>query len=1243
MKRLTLAYIAILALSAVCHAEGTRQVAPNAAVVVDGNPSTDIAALHMGNPSFNNFATYGNEDPNSRLYLHIADPANECVYLGFSLGHRNVTSPNPTTIGYEYRVKDPDGNIVFGPVVVQPAQANINSWLEAFTGPEQLNGTDGYDAMEITSADLMSGGWTGKGDYYVEFSTVSGATDFLIDFWDLTVVDCSNTTPEEKPGRIWAFNWSIFAINDFGFPNRPFNGQFFVCAPDPENPDAAFVTKIDFDGSGFRPAAFNIAFNSFGSMNTGNVMEDRRSVENMNSTQAEYAVFLNDPVDICETGITGEIELIGVSRCSPDDFCIQVIASKEGQVDLLLDFDGADDIYTPGTADIMIAVNIAADQIGVPVCIDWDGMDGLGNVLAESVGSMIPVLVSYAQGIYHFPVFDAELMTAGFSVEAVRPPAPVPLLYYDDSNITVPSGSGEPAMQLTGCILPCHRWTNFTNNAVPGFGNLHTINSWWFSQQVVREEIFPLPAYLQCEVSGPSEICAGGTAELTVQLQTLPEDAETPEMIAYQWTGPGISGPLDGQMIAIQSAGMYTVEVSWTSLEGGDTCQTACTYEVVEKPTTMGSIDTLVIFGDTVEINGVPYTEGGEYFQTLTGANGCDSLLQITVIILNTVVHFDLNACVSNVFDGTNFDYSEFTPSYPQPVSCAEMEASIIFRDNPESNAHSCTPGVNNSTAMCVSSAADCTYEPGSDKSVLFELLISPAADTAVAITAFSFFEKAPEMFDWVDGDSGPNNYPTLYGLRILKDGSEIFRVDDAVTTTDWTEERYDFSGLEDFVITQPTTFRFELLGFCLIGNGANVAAWDIDEVSVQASCVSPSSVQGLIAGDVRTAWGIPMNDVIMSLDDGSTQSVTYAESVFGEGYQFDRVRFGQGYTVDAARDGDDAAGISTLDLLKLQRHLLGMETFEHPWQYIAGDVNASNSLSAADLLQIRKLLLGIYHEFPHSASWKFGPSVQPWDVNDPWSFHESLVIENLQSNLTSADFLGIKIGDVNGSVMESIAEPSPDDPDIHIHVRRTFLPSGIVRFDFISAMDETLHGLQLDLGVTGGNVIDVKSGVIDLEGSHAAIEQLRVIWISEHGHDVEQGDVLFSALVAPSAQSLPMITVARTELRSEAYFAEGDHEIRSVKLEMIAQEDHARQLLIMPNPFRNKTMVRFESGKDGHAILTMFDVTGRLLHSEAIKVSAGINEITIDAHELRIDQGLVICQLQMDGALSTGKVILQN
>ena len=67
-------------------AEGTREAAPNGSIMIDGNQTTDIAALHLDHPSYNRFASYSNPDANNRLRVRIVNPGEECIYLGFSLG-----------------------------------------------------------------------------------------------------------------------------------------------------------------------------------------------------------------------------------------------------------------------------------------------------------------------------------------------------------------------------------------------------------------------------------------------------------------------------------------------------------------------------------------------------------------------------------------------------------------------------------------------------------------------------------------------------------------------------------------------------------------------------------------------------------------------------------------------------------------------------------------------------------------------------------------------------------------------------------------------------------------------------------------------------------------------------------------------------------------------------------------------------------------------------------------------------
>lgn len=1198
-------------------AEGTRELAPNSGIILAGTETTDIAALHINSGQYNNFAAYTNPDPHSRLYIHMKDPVTECIYLGFSHGHLNQTTPNPQPINFEFRIKDPNGNVVFGPQTITTGNANIPNWSQAHTGPSQIHGAGGYAAIEIPSTALISQGWSAKGDYYIEFMA-PGNEAFLVDFWDISVADCSGVTPTEKKGRIWSYNWAIFAINDFGFPVRPFNGAFYVCAPDPDDDHASFVTKIDFNGSGFRPAAFNIAFNSFGSQNTGDLMIDRMSRPNINSTQSEYSIFLNDPIEICSTAEVGQVELLGISRCDAQGYCIKFQASKAGQVDLLLDFDGDDNIYTPGTADVMVARNVTQDEVGNPACIEWDGLDGLGNQVWGDENAQIPVIIAYSQGIYHFPIYDAELMTNGFTVQAIRPVADIPKLYYDDSNIPQASGSGEPNVQLNGCVTPCHRWTNYTGPDIPGFGNLHTINTWWFSQLIVKEEVFLQPAYLTCGIQGATTICVGGQTQLNSEAVVNPSTGTEPDEIFYAWTGSGIAGSTTEKDVLIEDGGVYGLTMQW--INGvGDTCATTCMHIVdVIQPDT-GYIDTLILQGESVEINGQVYSEAGEYVQTIENGAECDSVLQITVAIINTVILYDLDDCYSWTTDISPMDYSEFIPQYPQPVSCADISGSIIYRDNPQVNKHSCTPGVFDSPAMCISSLDNCEYDPGNDKSLVVEVTINPAPDTAVVLSLLTFYERSPIMYNWISGGTGGNNYPTLFGLRVLKNGVEIF-VDPAIPTQpDWHELSFDFSDNDDFITTEEAVYRFEFLPYCLIDNDSLVAAWDIDHVQFFAACLSPSVLDPFISGEVKSLAGLPLSDVVLRLHSSTTnESIRVANTdTYGQ-YTLGQVPVGAPLSVSGAGRQNWTDGVNALDLITIQNHLLGKHRFSSPFQYLAADADANLKISAMDLVQLKKLLLGLYTELPNNDSWQIGNPNEAISLENPYAFDRYLNFESIQDDVLDANFVGVKTGDVTGVSMFD------QEGEVDVRSGRSFSASyqresHTDRIAIVANENIEIQALQIQFD----QAVSVVSGSLIVQNEDYAVTAdgfTRLIWLNENDVKIRKGDILFYI------QSNHFPSVVQDEFRSEVYKAEETIEFR---IEGAGREVDANKdfVSVHPNPFHSVFQLNLSMENEGIVTIVAHDLSGKTLMQKEILVVKGENHLTINATDLSDYKGILFLQ----------------
>lgn len=202
-------------------------------------------------------------------------------------------------------------------------------------------------------------------------------------------------------------------------------------------------------------------------------------------------------------------------------------------------------------------------------------------------------------------------------------------------------------------------------------------------------------------------------------------------------------------------------------------------------------------------------------------------------------IHFNMDACSAYATQNTNFDYTEFTGEVTNSSTCLQMSVvgGHLYRDEPLRNPHSCTAGVNGSNAMCVSSVMDCNYPAGHMRSVKIDVQVVPGSDGTGSLSSISFYEQAPFNYSWIDGASGLNNYPTLYGIRVLKDGTEIYRSEGNMTTADWTLESFSFLNDPAFTVSSTSVFTFELIGYCLVNNGSLVSAWDLDEITIESSC----------------------------------------------------------------------------------------------------------------------------------------------------------------------------------------------------------------------------------------------------------------------------------------------------------------------------------------------------------------------------------------------------------------------
>lgn len=661
------------------------------------------------------------------------------------------------------------------------------------------------------------------------------------------------------------------------------------------------------------------------------------------------------------------------------------------------------------------------------------------------------------------------------------------------------------------------------------------------------------------------------------------------------------------------------------------------------------SIEASVCIGESYE----GYDEAGIYADTFSLMNGCDSIriLSLRLVACDPLVVYDLDDCTSYMSDGSNMDYTEFTPFFPAISTCASVTASILHRSPPQENKHSCTPGLNNSLAMCVSALSGCNYIPGHEASVVIEVTITPDASSVFEITNIQFQEKAPLTYVWIDGGSGPNNYPTLFGLRILKNGTEIYSEPAIPTTLAWSLHDFSFTDDSLFEVDAPTVFRFELLPYCPVGNGAAVAAWDLEDIVISGGCVIQPGKIPVVEGKVLTIKGKPVTGTEIQLSlSADFNPYNVEDAGIDGGYTFNNLIGGSTYYIEGYNNSGVLAGVSTLDLIAIQRHILSKKPFTSLAQYVAADANHDDAVNLLDIVAFRKTLLGVYGSFPGNTSWRFGVWPQSLASDDLSTFQETKYIEVLQGGTTQADFLGIKVGDMNGELAsffgsQPIEIRGGEKLDLSIE-DVAMVPGKPVTIDIRAEEDMIIEGLQLGWIFNDISLVDVHGIMLPIAEENISFTQdgaFRLSWHTDQLTHINKGDVLFSLTMIPtSATSLAgNILQAEEILASEIYSESQTHQ---ANLEIIQTVNEAPLIIsffgVMPNPFNNQTTIRYKLEQDSRVRISIYDASGSLLHAAEQVPASGEHFVKLTAGDIGHYAGMMICQIVCDGEVIVRKVV---
>jgi hypothetical protein len=406
----------------------------------------------------------------------------------------------------------------------------------------------------------------------------------------------------------------------------------------------------------------------------------------------------------------------------------------------------------------------------------------------------------------------------------------------------------------------------------------------------------------------------------------------------------------------------------------------------------------------------------------------------------------------------------------------------------------------------------------------------------------------------------------------------------------------------------------------------------------------------GKITGNLKTEGGDVANPVDMQLYNNGNMM---AQRV-GSPYSFGDLKLNVNYMVSPNRNDEHSNGVSTQDIVKIQKHILGQSPLNSPYKLIAADVNNSGSVTAADMSELRKLILGLTNEFSKVKSWTFVPSGYDFpDKNNPWNAPRtsSLMLDNNKV----VDFVAVKMGDVTNDATASNASRTQSRTNgvLNIEVDEKSVVAGeSYKVSFKSSDFNNISGYQFTLKYDKSSLIfeGIEGGVLKATEANFGTNRLNegiitTSWNSNKGESFGKDAELFTLVfkATRNGKVSQMFAITSDVTKAQAYNA--SEEVKEVKMGVrtdrgVVEGGVFELYQNEPNPFSKETVVRYRLPEASAVKLTVYDVTGKVVRVYELKGQKGLNSYKITKSELNTS-GVLYYQLDAADHTSTKRMIV--
>lgn len=405
------------------------------------------------------------------------------------------------------------------------------------------------------------------------------------------------------------------------------------------------------------------------------------------------------------------------------------------------------------------------------------------------------------------------------------------------------------------------------------------------------------------------------------------------------------------------------------------------------------------------------------------------------------------------------------------------------------------------------------------------------------------------------------------------------------------------------------------------------------------------SGLRRAIGGNVHIVEGPHFKNLTVNISSPSYQK-KISTNELGH-FELDGLTAGKDYMIRPYNNNAPMAGISTIDLVLIQKHLLGIQTLDSPYKIIAADVNGSKTVSAQDISELRKLILGNYSQFPNQDSWCFIPENHQFaNSASPFDFDGYIMVENMNADVMKNDFVAVKVGDINQSVQLAKEENIESRSISEIDVANNFIAKNeVTTIEF--TLDESLDGFQFQLNFDPAlmHYLNFESAAEHFNSSNIGLNQVREgkIKFSWNSSGDQAGPIKFElSFKSKSAGKVSeFFSLEKTNFVAEAYAQ--DLEISDLELNFNDVTPSSNLAVLhqnIPNPFMEQTTILFELPESMEANLLIYTSEGKELKEIESVFKKGYNTVIIDQDLFKNKTGIYYYRLQVGDQILSKKMV---